>query len=214
MSEPEPLATVLIPAYNEEETIGQVVEAVKPAGFPVVVVDDGSSDRTAERAAAAGAQVVRLPTNRGKGGAYAAGLAEVASPYVILLDADLTGLKPEHLLVLLDPLLEGEADMAVGVFRGGRWLSDIGNRITPQLSGQRALARDRLRELPGLAQARYDVELKLTRHARSRGWRVRYVPLEGVGQKLKEEKRGLLAGLAHRLRMYLQILRYALRPKA
>jgi len=210
----EPLATVLIPAYNEEETIGQVVEAVKPAGFPVVVVDDGSSDRTAERAAAAGAKVVRLPENHGKGAAYAAGLTEVTTPYVVLLDADLIGLKPEHLRTLLDPLLRDEAEMTVGVFRGGRWLSDFGNRITPQLSGQRALALERLQSLPGLADARYDVELKLTRHARINGWRVRYVPLAGVGQRLKEEKRGLLAGLAHRLRMYLQILRYALKPKA
>lgn len=210
----ETLATVLIPAYNEEDTIAQVVEAVRSAGFPVVVVDDGSSDRTAERAEAAGARVVRLSPNRGKGAAYAAGLREVNTPYVVLLDADLIGLTPEHLHTLLAPLSTGEADMTVGVFRGGRWLSDFGNRITPQLSGQRALEAERLRSLPGLADARYDVELKLTRHARLNGWRVRYVPLVGLGQRLKEEKRGLLAGLAHRLRMYLQILRYVLKPKA
>lgn len=210
----EAQATVLIPAYNEEATIAEVVSTVRPAGYEVIVVDDGSSDRTAERAEAAGARVVRLTANRGKGGAYAAGLEAVRTPYVVLLDADLTGIGPEHVHTLLEPVLRGEADMTVGVFRGGRWLSDFGNRITPQLSGQRALPTERLRELPGLAEARYDVELKLTRHAQNHGWRVRYLPLVGVGQRLKEEKRGLLAGLAHRLRMYAQILRYALKPRA
>jgi len=206
--------TVLIPAFNEETTIGNVVSAARKAGYPVVVADDGSADRTAEVAAAAGASVIRLEENRGKGGAYAAGLKLVETPYVILLDADLVGLRPEHLEALLEPVISGEADMSVGVFRGGRFLSDFGNRITPQLSGQRALPTKLLRSLPDLENSRYDVELKLTRWARERGWRVKYVPLHGLGQRLKEEKRGLIAGLAHRLKMYAQILRYALRPKA
>lgn len=207
-------ATVLIPAFNEEETIADVVAAARNAGFPVVVADDGSKDRTAEVAAAAGASVVRLERNQGKGGAYATGLRLVTSPYVILLDADLVGLRPDHLNTLLDPVTSGEVDMSVGVFRGGRFLSDFGNRITPQLSGQRAMPTELLQSLPDLENSRYDVELKLTRWARERGWRVKYVPLYGLGQRLKEEKRGLLAGFAHRLKMYLQILRYALKTKA
>jgi len=209
----EPAATVLIPAFNEEETIAPVIEAARAAGFPVIVADDGSRDNTAAVAAAAGASVVRLERNRGKGGAYAAGLKLVETPHVILLDADLVGLKPEHLRTLLEPVIAGDADMSVGVFRGGRFLSDFGNRITPQLSGQRAMPTELLRSLPDLSASRYDVELKLTRWAREKGWRVKYVPLVGLGQRLKEEKRGLLAGLAHRLRMYLQILRYLLRPR-
>ncbi len=206
-------ATVLIPALNEESTIGKVVSAARHAGFPVVVVDDGSSDDTATVAAAAGASVVRLERNLGKGGAYAAGLKLVTTPYLILLDADLVGLKPEHLQTLLEPVVAGEADMTVGVFQGGRLLSDVGNRLTPQLSGQRALRTELLRALPGLESARYDVELKLTRWARQENWRVKYVPLKGLGQRLKEEKRGLIAGMAHRLKMYLQILRYMFRSK-
>ncbi len=202
-------ATVLIPAYNEEKTVGAVVEAARRAGFPVVVADDGSRDRTAEVAERAGARVVRLGKNRGKGAAYAAGLKAVKSPYVILLDADLVGLKPEHLRALLAPVAAGRAEMAVGVFRGGRLLTDLGNRLTPQLSGQRALATERLREVPGLAGARYDVELLLTRTAKERGWRVVYLPLSGLSQVMKEEKRGLLRGLLHRARMYLEVLRYA-----
>ena len=209
----EQAATVLIPALNEQSTIGEVVSVARRAGFPVVVVDDGSSDDTATVAAEAGASVVRLERNLGKGGAYAAGLKLISTPYLILLDADLVGLKPKHLRTLLEPVVSDGVDMAIGVFQGGRFLSDFGNRLTPQLSGQRALRTELFRSLPGLKNARYDVELKLTRWARQEKWRVRYVPLKGLGQRLKEEKRGLIAGLAHRLKMYLQIIRYIFRPK-
>lgn len=204
-------ATVLIPAHNEEATIARVVAVAREAGFPVVVADDGSKDRTAEEAGRAGAEVVRLPQNRGKGGALAEGLKRVKTPLVLLLDADLVGLRPEHLFALLGPVAQGEAEMAVGVFRGGRLSTDLAMRLTPFLSGQRALRTEALRGVPGLEAARYDLELLLTRHAKEAGWRVRYLPLRGVSQVMKEEKRGLLAGLGHRLRMYGEILRYALR---
>ena len=207
-------ASVLIPAYNEEATIAEVVAPALRSGLEVVVVDDGSSDKTGEAAAAAGAKVVRLPTNSGKGAAYAAGLDEITTTYVVLLDADLVGLRPQHVHELLGPVARGECDMAVGVFRGGRLLSDFGNRITPQLSGQRALKRELLKSVPHLAGSRYDVELKLTYWAKKKGLRVKYLPLFGLGQRLKEEKRGFLVGVAHRLRMYLQILKFALFPRA
>ena len=57
-------ATVLIPAFNEEATVGRVVRVAREAGFPVVVADDGSKDETARRALEAGAEVVRLKENR------------------------------------------------------------------------------------------------------------------------------------------------------
>lgn len=206
-------ATVLIPAYNEEATVARVVEVAKEAGFPVVVADDGSQDATSEEAAKAGAQVVRLGQNRGKGGAVAQGLKEVTTPFVLLLDADLVGLRAEHLHALLTPVLEGKAEMTVGVFQGGRFSTDLAMRLTPFLSGQRALRTEALRRVPGLEAARYDLELLLTRHAKKEGWRVLYLPLTGVSQVMKEEKRGLIPGFLHRLRMYREILRYYLRAQ-
>ncbi|MGC8875877.1 glycosyltransferase family 2 protein [Thermus sp.] len=204
-------ATVLIPAFNEEATIAQVVRVAREAGFPVVVADDGSKDETARRAEEAGAEVVRLGENRGKGGAIAEGLKAVRTPFVLLLDADLLGLKLEHLHALLEPVARGEAEMTVGLFRGGRLSTDLAMRLTPFLSGQRAVATEALKGVPGLEKARYDLELLLTRHAKARGWRVRYLPLPGVSQVMKEEKRGLLPGFLHRLRMYGELLRYRLR---
>ncbi|GAB5602634.1 glycosyltransferase [Thermus sp. FJN-A] len=206
-------ATALIPAFHEEATVGQVVRVARAAGLPVVVADDGSRDATAAEAEGAGALVVRLPENRGKGGAIAEGLKAVTTPLVLLLDADLLGLRPEHLRALLEPVARGEAEMTVGVFQGGRLSTDLAMRLTPFLSGQRALRTEDLRQVPGLAAARYDLELLLTRHAKRRGWRVRYLPLPGVSQVMKEEKRGLFPGLLHRLRMYWEIARYYLKTR-
>jgi glycosyltransferase involved in cell wall biosynthesis len=200
-------ASVLIPAFNEEKTVAQVVRVAREAGFPVIVADDASRDATAQRAREAGALVVRLPENRGKGGAVAEGLKRVQTPYLILLDADLLGLKPGHLHALLAPVLKGEARMSVGVFRKGRASTDWAMRLTPFLSGQRALRTEDLKGVEGLERARYDLEVLLTRHARRSGWRVVYLPLEGVSQVMKEEKRGFWAGFAHRMRMYWEVLK-------
>ena len=85
---------VIIPAYNEERTVAAVVAAARacPLVERVVVVDDGSTDRTAEIARRAGAEVVRLRPNRGKTAAILAGGEATSSPILILLDGDLLGL--------------------------------------------------------------------------------------------------------------------------
>ncbi|MER3480812.1 MAG: glycosyl transferase family 2 [Meiothermus sp.] len=200
-------ATVLIPAYNEETTVAEVIRVARQAGFPVVVADDGSKDRTPEVAAEAGAEVVRLETNRGKGAALAAGLNAVKTPFVLLLDADLVGLKPEHLHRLLEPVTSGKLDMAIGVFSSGGLLTDFGNRATPYLSGQRACRTEWLQGVPHLALERWP-EPPITDHLRKTAARWAYIPLPGASQVMKEQKRGLWRGLRYRLKMYGDILRY------
>ncbi len=83
--------TVLIPAYNEELTIARTVAAARslPGVLQVIVVDDGSTDKTAEKARAAGAEVLRTGVNRGKGAALNHGLKAVKGDLLLLLDADL-----------------------------------------------------------------------------------------------------------------------------
>lgn len=197
----------LIPAYNEAHTIAQVVEAARLSGLGrVLVVDDGSRDDTAAEARRAGAEVKELGRNVGKGGAVAAGLELLENEVIVLVDADLVGLTPEHLRLLAEPVVNGEADMTRGVFAGGRWRTTAAQRLTPQLSGQRAVRRELLLQVPDLAGTRYGIEVAITDTARREGWRRRDVFLDGVSQVMKEEKRGMLAGLVIRLRMYRDIV--------
>jgi len=206
-------ATVLIPAYNEEARIGAVVKVALEVGLAVLVVDDGSTDRTALNAEQAGARVLRLPKNCGKSQALAYGLAQIQTPYLLLLDADLLGLKAQHLQEMLEPVRAGKLDMAIGVFKSGGLMTDFGNRATPFLSGQRACRTDWLRGVPNLTQERWP-EPAITDHLSRSQARWAYVELHGAGQVMKEQKRGFWRGLGLRLKMYASILRYRFSGKA
>jgi glycosyltransferase involved in cell wall biosynthesis len=172
----------------------------------VLVVDDGSTDGTAAAARAAGAEVLSLSENAGKGGALAAGTAALSEDVLVLLDADLVGLIPEQIIDLAAPVMRGEADMTRGSFTGGRWRTTAAQKIAPQLSGQRAVLRDKLLSVPGLAESRYGVEVAITREAKERDWRLVEVDLPGVSQVMKEEKLGRWSGFVARLKMYRDVL--------
>ncbi len=112
---------VIIPALNEEPSIARVLDAIpRDLAADVVVVDNGSADRTAEIAAAHGARVVREP-HRGYGAACLAGIASVAeTEVVVFLDADF-GDDPALLPELVQPILDGGADLVIGSrMLGGR----------------------------------------------------------------------------------------------
>lgn len=209
---PSSTVAVVIPAYNEEGTVGEVVRAALTLSEDVVVASDGSADRTAQVAREAGARVVELPVNGGKGPALAAALRATHAEFVLMLDADLTGLTREHLDVLLRPVLTGELDMSIGVFEGGGFVTDWGNRLTPHLSGQRACRRAWLLGVPGLGAERWP-EPAITAHLKATGARWAYVELPQVAQVVKEKKRGFWAGSKARTRMYAQLLTYRARRK-
>jgi glycosyltransferase involved in cell wall biosynthesis len=209
-----PSCAVLIPAFNEASTVAAVVRVALAAGIgPVVVIDDGSDDGTAEVAALAGADLLRLGENLGKGGAVAAGARSREEDVLVLLDADLIGLSADLVRDLARPIQQGVAEMTRGVFEGGRWSTTTAQRLAPQLAGQRGVLRSHLLEVPGLEDSRYGVEVAITEHAARAAWRCVDVPLPGVSQVTKEEKHGYLRGLAVRGRMYLEIVRQLLRGK-
>ena len=108
----------IIPAYNEEKTIGHVLAVLKvtPLINKIIVVSDGSTDNTVQVAKSYGVEVIELSENRGKGGAIKAGLDNNKADVVLFLDADLIGLTPKHVLDLLEPVVNDHADMTIGIF--------------------------------------------------------------------------------------------------
>jgi polyisoprenyl-phosphate glycosyltransferase len=205
----------VIPAYNEELTIGDVVSTLRHCDLieEVVVVSDGSEDQTATVAAGAGARVLEHLENRGKAGAMRTGFDATDADIVLFLDADLIGLAPTHVQSLLLPVLRGEADMSVGVFDDGRVATDLAQLVAPYLSGQRAVRRQIVEEVfkhsPDADVSRFGIEVALTRHVKDRGYKVAEVPLEEMSHRMKEEKLGLVKGMAARIKMYYEILKYA-----
>ena len=130
---------------------------------------------------------------------------------MVLLDADLTGLTADHVRALAAPVRDQGVDMTRGVFDGGRWVTTVAQHVAPLLNGQRAIRRELLQAVPGLAESRYGVEVAITEHARRHRWRTRDVSLRGVSQVMKEEKRGWWRGQKVRWVMYREILSQALR---
>jgi glycosyltransferase involved in cell wall biosynthesis len=200
----------VIPAYNEEKTLGDVLAVLRavPLIDQVFVISDGSTDRTAEVARAGGAICVELKENVGKGGALKVGVDQAEADVYLFLDADLIGLTVEHVQALLQPVLDGRAQMSLGILEKGRMATDLAQAVAPMLSGQRAVTREVLRGLSGMETTRYGVEVALNRYLKKHNIPVCYVPMENLTHRMKEEKMGLVRGFVARMKMYWEIVRY------
>jgi glycosyltransferase involved in cell wall biosynthesis len=165
------VTAVIIPAHNEETTIGSVLDAVIGAGISeVIVVADACGDDTAQIARAAGAEVVETAAGD-KGSAMATGLAHVRDALTLFLDADLSGLQSAHVagLASLEPL----GGMVVGVLAEGPMTS------LPPISGERRLPTEFLRRLD-LRGSGYRVETLTNAAVGNAGLPWRRVALRGV----------------------------------
>ena len=188
----------VVPAYNQIQSIAATVKALlelEELG-EVVVVDDGSKDGTAEAAREAGARVIALPKNLGKGGAVSKAIGASGAPDgYLLIDADLSS-SASHAKALLEMLTSDAADMIVSVFpKAGRsrgygivkrmanriLMSATGRSFEEPLSGQRAVKGPLLRSL-NLASG-FGLEIGMTLHVAAKNARTNAIE---EGKKLAE----------------------------
>lgn len=192
----EQKVSAIIPAYNEAKNIGRVLKVLGDCDFidEIIVVDDGSNDKTSEIALNLNDRRIRLirhKENQGKGSAMGSGISAAQNQLLLFLDSDLVGLKKEHILKILSPVVfSREADLSLGVFSLKKWhkytSTKIANRVWPGISGQRAIYKKFLPPMDKIRMSRFGVDLLITRHVPKT--RRTIVVLEGLTQVVKESK--------------------------
>lgn len=200
-----PKVTAIIPAYNEEATVAEVVRIACSSRLinDVLVVSDGSTDNTAEAARAAGARVLELSRNYGKGSAMRFGVMETNAPIILFLDADLVGLTVDHFEQLLWPVIVGGQAMNVAQ-RDRGFLNPLVRRL-PLISGERAMTRDIFLSVPEEFIQGFMVEIVLNYYCRLKKLRYGSVLLPGLTIRRKYQKVGWKKGIRQYFNMTLQI---------
>jgi glycosyltransferase involved in cell wall biosynthesis len=208
-STPPPIQIeALVPAYNEAPTIEAVIAALKgaPSITRVVVIDDGSKDDTAAVATKAGATVIQMNPNGGKGNAMLAGLRTTTSEHVGFFDADLYGLKSEHVELMVSAAAQG-FDMVCGLRDYGLLLNPW--QLTgPVITGERIVTRQLLNQIPMSCWSGYAIETAMNDAARRTGAHTVCVMLPGVTIRNKVQKDGgFLHGLWGHVKMMGEIIK-------
>jgi len=212
----------VIPAYNEEATIGSVVLSTRQHVLRVIVVDDGSTDRTAELAQLAGAQVISHYENMGKGAALKTGFrAARDADIIVTLDSDAQHY-PSDIPQLLEPILTGEADVVngsrylngnhtdtPGYRRVGQNVLDIatnisgGSQITDSQSGFRAFHK---RSFPAFKfhSQDYSIESEMLIDASQAGLRIQEVEIR---VRYWDEHQHKVSPVSHGLAVLVRLLK-------
>jgi glycosyltransferase involved in cell wall biosynthesis len=208
--------SVLIPAYNEEDSIEATIDSMRGAlpGAELLVIDDCSSDSTAALASAREVTVLRHERNRGKAGALITGLKKSSGQVVAMVDGDMGSCAGE-ISQLVEAVADNQCDLAIAIFassRGGgvglvRNLARWGiflltkSKLRAPLSGQRAATRTLLEQcLPH--RGGFGLETELTLNALRRGYRIREYATGFVHQGHGWSR----AGFCHRGRQFFHVL--------
>ncbi len=199
-----PRIAAIVPAYNEEATLAEVlaVLAATPAVDEVLVVSDGSTDGTVDIARSLGLRTIHLLQNQGKGRAMAIGVAHTDAEILLFVDGDILNLTVDLLDRLVAPVLSGASDMNVGIRHRGRPINAIQDRTGPLLSGIRCLWREIFEAVPDSHLEGFAIETGLNWACRQLGRRTTTTVMYNLKHLVKEKKRGLWRGLRARYQMF------------
>lgn len=189
------VVSCIIPAYNEESTIVRVLTNVKKVQTidEILVVDDGSTDKTYEYARSMGVKVIKHHTNKGKGAAIKTGLASSSGDIVLFLDADLSSISPKKIASILQPLENDEADFVKTSFSRARGrvtelvVKPLFKVIFPfvhfkqPLSGQFALKRELVTKLK--IDDKWGVDIQILLQLMKKGVRISEVDIGRLTHK-------------------------------
>ena len=217
-SESRESATAVIPVYNEQKYIGAVLDVLGevPSLSQIIVIDDGSVDKTAaivrqkcrhdERI-----QLIRLPQNKGKAVAMSLGIKASFNDILLFLDGDLIDVHPDYINNLIMPVRQGDCHMTLGIFTNGRHQTDLSHKLTPFLSGQRCLRWSHFQPTPGLGQTKWGIETALSLYAWHQHYSVKKVLWPGVTHVMRSEKMEGWQGYVSHMRMWADIVVYLTR---
>jgi glycosyltransferase involved in cell wall biosynthesis len=211
VSDDRPDLTVVIPAFDEEDTILRVIDRVRelPFSVQIIVVDDCSRDRTAALVQGLeGVEFRRHDRNQGKGAALRTGFSLARGRVVVVQDADLE-YDPAEIPALIQPILAGHADVVYGSrLIGGRpqrvhlFWHKVGNKalslvtnvlynttLSDMETGYKAFTLEVLRAIEPLRESDFRIEPELTAKICRGGFRVYEVPIAYYGRSYAEGKK-------------------------
>jgi len=219
-------ATVLIPAFNEENNIEYTIKGLKNFNntfcrknrldLDIMVIDDGSQDQTGLRALDAGVRVLQLKRNKGKGNALREGLKKTDGDIIVFLDADLRESSSEA-YKLISPILSNEADVVIARFKKQAKKKGLGfvkalayygvkcftgKEITSALSGQRAFKKEVLDAIGTIPEG-FGIEVGMLIDILKKGFVVKEVDVDMSHDVTGRDLKGFL----HRGKQFWHILK-------
>lgn len=202
----------VVPAFNEEKNIGSVVKVLLSSRKldEVIVVDDGSQDKTAKVAEQCGAKVIRLKKNIGKARAMRKGVESAKAEIIAFFDADLIGLNKHHIDYLVDPVVRGEVVMSEGI--RDRWwgLPALIDKIFPvmfAICGERAIQKYVFMDIPEKYIHNMTDGVVMNYYCKVNNLSVAFVPLKGLNIFVRESKVGIIKAFISRIDMVIEFIK-------